>query len=76
MNKKYCRVMVTNIVSDEMIELAKDLYTHKVICDCTIEGSEFTEKGVCRIFSNEEYEDVLNHGFYYIEDLTDAEQEN
>ena len=74
MGKKYCKVMVTNIVSDEIIELVENIFAHQVVCDCTVEGSEFTEKSVCRIFSREEYDDVSKHGFYCVEILEDDKQ--
>lgn len=61
------KVFVTNIVSDKKIELVKDIHAHKVICDCTVEGSTFTERGTCRIFSYQEYDDVVTHGFYMVE---------
>lgn len=67
MKRKYCRVFVTNIKSDEIIQ--DIILLHKVICDCTIEGTDNTEKEVCRIFSIKEYGNVLKYGFYYIEDL-------
>lgn len=64
---KYAKVFVTNITKDTNTDMGYGVFLHYVICDCTIKNGE-TEKQVSRIFSKREYEDVINKGYYEIED--------
>lgn len=64
---KYDKVYVTNITSDKNTNMGYGVWLHHVICDCTVENGE-TEKQVYRIFSRQEYDDVINHGYYEVED--------
>lgn len=57
---------MTNITKDTIEDMGYDIFCHHVICDCTIENGE-TEKQVDRIFSKKEYEDVINKGYYEVE---------
>lgn len=63
---KYDKVYVTNITSDKNTNMGSGVWLHHVICDCTVENGE-TEKQVYRIFSRQEYDDVINHGYYEVE---------
>lgn len=63
----YEKVFVTNITKDTNIDMGCGVWLHHVICDEVIENGK-TEKQVYRIFSNKEYEDVINKGYYEIED--------
>lgn len=65
--KKYAKVYVTNIKKDELVKMTDEISLHRVICDCTVEGSTQTNKEVCRIFSYKEYEDVSKYGYYFVE---------
>ena len=62
-------VFVTNITKDENTyvgtHMGHEIWLHHVVCDCTVPGGE-TEKQVYRIFTPEEYADVMSKGYYQI----------
>lgn len=68
---QYCKIIVTNITSDEIVDCL-GIKLHHVICDCTVENTNNTEKAVSRIFSKQEYEMISKYGYYLVLDL-DAE---
>lgn len=64
---KCVKVFVTNITQDTNTDMGYGVWLHHVICDCTIENGE-TEEQAYRIFSKKEYDDVINKGYFEIED--------
>lgn len=61
------KVIVTNITKDTNTYMGYGVFLHHVICDCTYESGKI-EKQAYRIFSNKEYNDVMNKGYFEIEE--------
>ena len=64
---KHTKVFVTNITKDINTDIGYGVWLHHVVSDCTTENG-LTEIQTYRIFSKKEYEDVINKGYYEIED--------
>lgn len=64
---KCAKVYVTNITQNTNMNMGYGVWLHHVICDCTIKNGE-TEEQSCKIFSEKEYDDVINKGYFEIED--------
>lgn len=64
---KCAKVFVTNITQDTNTNMGYGVWLHHVICDCTIKNGE-TEEQSYKIFSEKEYDDVINKGYFEVED--------
>lgn len=70
-NKKYKKIWVTNITSDETIYPFQGvgLCHHRIVCDQTVESSGSMRTQVIMHCSNTEYESIMENGYFYVEDM-------
>lgn len=64
-----CKIMVTNITSDDLVEMAGGISLHHIVCDHTVESSGHTEKQRLMICSCAEYDSIIKNGYYEVDDL-------
>ena len=62
-----CKILVTNITSDKLVQHTADIALHHIICDHTVEESGSVRKEECMICSTAEYESIMKNGWYEIE---------
>lgn len=68
---KTAKILVTNITSDELVQMCPGISLHHIVCDHTVEVSGSVRKQAFMICSHAEYESIMTHGYYEIEDADD-----
>lgn len=66
--RKTAKILVTNITSDEVVEHC-GIGMHHIVCDHTVESSGSVRRQALMICSFPEYESIMKHGYYEVEDL-------